>query len=210
MRNHNKLIVVLLLISTCMLGQKKALTSSEIKALKINVENYSSKISSLESNFFQVKHMDFMEKDIKSSGKLYFKSGNVRWEYSSPYNYYMILKNNKMHINDNGKKKEMNMSSSEMLKELSKVISGTIQGKNIFDESKFQINYYKVLEHYQVVMVPKDKNIKKYIKQVEIGLSGNTYLVNTIKVMEPTEDYTIITFSNQKKNNTISDAKFNF
>ncbi len=205
-----KVLFLLFLFSLFGFSQKKVLTSAETKTFKQNVETSSGKITSLEASFSQNKHMDFMEKDIKSSGKLYFKSGNVRWEYTSPYSYYMILKGDKMYINDNGKKKEINMSSSEMLKELSKVISNSIQGKNIFDETRFTITYYKSGSNYLVSLLAKDKTLKKYIKHIEITFDGSSYLVNKVKVTEPSSDYTDITFSNQKKNTSIPDAKFSF
>ncbi len=210
MNLKHKLFFIFFFFSLFGFSQKKALTTTEIKTFKQSVETNSGKITSLEANFSQNKHMDFMEKDIKSSGKLYFKSGNVRWEYTSPYSYYMILKGDKMYINDNGKKKEINMSSSEMLKELSKVISGSMQGKNIFDETRFTITYYKNGSDYLVNLLAKDKTLKKYIKQIEITFDGSSYLVNKVKVTEPSSDYTDITFSGQKKNTSIPDAKFSF
>src|SRR5690606_40561039 len=67
------------------------MNSTEIKKLKENINSATSNLTSLQSDFTQTKHLDFMENDVKSSGKLYFKSkSKIRWEYTSPFHYYVI------------------------------------------------------------------------------------------------------------------------
>lgn len=202
------LFLGLIFCSMLVFGQ---LSSSEIKTFKQNLDKATQNLSSLESNFTQTKHLDFMENDVKSSGKLYYKSqSKIRWEYTTPFSYYVIFNNEKMFVNDNGKKKEVELSSSKLLKDLNKIMLGTVNGSAVLDESKFKITYSKSGSDYVAKMVPTDKTYKKYIKQIDLTFDGKTYLLKKIKTTEPSLDYTLIEFSNQKKNVTISDAKFTF
>lgn len=202
------LFLGLIFCSMLVFGQ---LSSSEIKTFKQNLDKATQNLSSLESNFTQTKHLDFMENDVKSSGKLYYKSqSKIRWEYTTPFSYYVIFNNEKMFVNDNGKKKEVELSSSKLLKDLNKIMLGTVNGSAVLDESKFKITYSKSGSDYIAKMVPTDKTYKKYIKQIDLTFDGKTYLLKKIKTTEPSLDYTLIEFSNQKKNVTISDAKFTF
>lgn len=187
------------------------LNSAEIKKLKSNINSATTDLTSLQSDFTQTKHLDFMENDVKSSGKLYFKSkSKIRWEYSSPFNYYVIFNNEKMFVNDNGKKKETELSSSKLLKDLSKIMLGTVQGSSVLDETKFKIAYSKNGSDYVAKMVPTDKTYKKYIQQIDLTFDGKSYLLKKIKTTEPSLDYTLIEFKNQKKNTSVSDDKFAF
>ena len=50
------------------------LNSTEVKKLKQNINSATANLNSLQSDFFQTKHLDFMENDVKSSGKLFYKA----------------------------------------------------------------------------------------------------------------------------------------
>ena len=61
----------------------------------------------LESDFVQYKHLDFLENDIETSGKLAYKApGLVKWEYTHPYQYSVIFKKDELLINDGGTKSQ--------------------------------------------------------------------------------------------------------
>lgn len=187
------------------------LSSAEIKTLKSNINSATANLTSLESTFTQTKHLDFMENDVKSSGKLYYKSkSKIRWEYTSPFHYYVIFNQDKMFVNDNGKKKQTDLSSNKQLKDVSKIMLGTVNGSAVLDETKFKITYSKSGADFVAKMTPTDKTYKKYIQQIDLTFDGKTYLLKKIKTTEPSFDYTLIEFSNQKKNAAVSEDKFAF
>lgn len=187
------------------------LNSSEIAQLKANINSATSDLHSLQSDFVQTKHLDFMENDVKSSGKLYYKSkSKIRWEYVLPFSYYVIFNNNKMFVNDNGKTKQSDLSSSKLLKDLSQIMLGTVNGSAVLDETKFKITYSKSGNDFVAKMIPTDKTYKKYIRQIDLTFDGKTYLLKKIKTTEPSLDYTLIEFDNQRKNASVADEKFSF
>ncbi|MBA5628785.1 LolA family protein [Moheibacter lacus] len=204
----NKLFFFFMLIGVFAQAQ---LSSSEIKTLKSNINAATADLKSLQSDFVQTKHLDFMENDVKSNGKLFYKANSkIRWEYTTPFHYYVIFNNEKMFVNDNGKKKETELSKSKLLKDLNKIMLGTVQGANVLDETKFKISYAKSGSNFLAKMLPIDKTIKKYIQQIDLTFDGKTYLLKKIKTIEPSLDYTLIEFSNQKKNATVPEDKFAF
>lgn len=205
-----KLTILFLFFGGIIFAQTK-LTSAEIKTFKQNVSSASKNMTSLQSDFTQIKHLDFMENDVKSSGKLFYKSpSKIRWEYTSPFSYYVIFSNEKMFVNDNGKKKQVETSSSKLLKDINKIMLSTVNGNGIFDDTKFSITYYKSGSEFLATMIPTDKNYKKYIKQIDLTFDGKTFFLKKMKSTEPTLDYTLVEFTNQKKNAAIADEKFSF
>lgn len=202
---------LLLLFAGGMLSAQTKLSAEEAKTLKQNISSTGKNMTSLQCDFKQTKHLDFMENDVESSGKLYYKSSSkIRWEYTSPFSYYVIFNREKMFVNDNGKKKQVELSSSKLLKDLNKIMLGTVSGTGIFDEEKFEITYYKSGKDFLAKMVPTDKNYKKYIKQIDLTFDGKTFNLKKIKSTEPSLDYTLIEFSNHKKNTSIADEIFAF
>ncbi len=202
-------LVVALLACSAAFGQQRAMTPAEVTALKEKIAASTQGLKALESAFEQTKHLDYLEHDVKSTGKLYFKSPDkIRWEYVNPTAYVVIFDNQKMHVYDGKTKKGVDLSSNRRLSGLNNLLVGTVKGGNIFDESQFDIAYYRNNTGYSATLIPKDKALAKYIKQVELAFDSGTFLVTRVKITDSSSDYTLISFNNQRKNASIPDEKF--
>lgn len=202
-----------ILLLTCVLsswGQRKMLSPEEAAALKQRVTEQTKQLRSLESTFTQTKHLDYLENDVTSSGKLYFKAPDkIRWEYVRPSSYTVIFNGELMRMNEGEKKaKQIDLASNRRMKGLNALLTGTVQGGRIFDDTQFQITYYREGADYSAILVPKDQALSRYIKQVELTLDGRSYLVRQIKITDPTQDYTRITFDTQRQNVSLPESLF--
>jgi len=111
----------LLTISSIVFDQEQKMTASEITEFKATIEKESKTIKTIKTDFVQYKHMDFLSKDIETSGKMSFKAPNLlNWQYTKPYNYSIVFKNNKVFINDQGKKSTIDAGSSKIFEKLIK------------------------------------------------------------------------------------------
>lgn len=205
----NSVFYFLFLISTAfVVAQEQKMSTAEITAFKNAVNTVAKNTKSLTTDFVQYKHMDFLSKDIETSGKMAFKTpGMLLWQYTKPYQYSVIFKNNKIAINDAGKKSEMNVGNSKMFAKLNKLIVGSVSG-DMFDENEFTISYFKSAEHTITKLLPKDAALKKYIKQMELYFDKKANMVSQVKMIEPSGDYTTIVFKNKVANAQVSDSVF--
>jgi len=190
-------------------AQEQKMSTAEITAFKAAVNATAKNTKTLTTDFVQYKHMDFLSKDIETSGKMVFKSpGMLLWQYTKPYQYSVVFKNNKIAINDAGKKSEMNVGNSKMFAKLNKLIVGSVNG-DMFDENEFTISYFKSAEHNITRLMPKDATLKKYIKQMELYFDKKGNMVSQVKMTEPSNDYTTIVFKNKATNAQVPDSVFN-
>lgn len=197
--------LIFLVLATSAFAQQK-MSAPEIANFKNAVNAVAKSTKTLTADFTQYKHMDFLAKDIETSGKMHFKGPNMlQWQYVKPYQYAVVFKNNKIYINDGGKKS--NMNSNKMFDKLSKLITGSVNG-NMFDEQEFTITYYTGASNVTVLM-PKDAALKKYIRQMELSFDKKSNTVSEVKMTEPSGDYTRIVFKNKVTNAKINDAVFN-
>lgn len=202
------LMLSLLFVGFTTFAQEQKMSDSEIATFKQSVNTISKKIKSLSTDFVQYKHMDFLAKDIETSGKMFFKEPNLlQWQYKKPYNYSIVFKNGKILINDEGKKSAMDVGSSKIFAKLNKLIVGSVSG-DMFDDKEFMITYFKTKDFNVTKLIPKDAALKKYIKQIELSFDKQDATVNQVRLMESAEDYTKIVFKNKILNAKIDDSAF--
>lgn len=185
------------------------MSEAEVASFRQSVNVVSKKIRSLTTDFTQYKHMDFLAKDIETSGKMYFKEPSaLLWQYKKPYNYTIIFKNGKILINDEGKKSATDVGNSKIFAKVNKLIVGSVSG-DLFDDKEFAISYFKSKDFDIARFVPKDATLKKYIKQIELSFDKQGHTVEQVRLMESADDYTKIVFKNKALNAKVDDSVFN-
>lgn len=199
----------ILFISCSLLSwsQNKELTTAEVKAFKTRVKKETATIKSIRTDFIQQKHMDFLSNDIESKGKMFLReNGDLRWEYTSPNQYSIIFKDNKVLINDDGKKSSVD-GGSKMFKKINQLISKSVSG-NIFDDTDFELAFFQVKNGIQVHIVPTNATVEKYIKQIYLTFPNQESTVSRVKLIEPSGDYTLINFVNKELNVPLDESIF--
>jgi len=193
-----------------MAAAQQPLPASEIAALKEKTAASAKNLKSLESNFTQTKQLSYLEKAPTSSGKLYFSHPKkIRWEYTSPTAYTVIFNNDKMYTrNEAGKTSQSDLSANKRFNALNDLLTETAQEGNFFDENRFTISYFKNGQGYAAVLIPKEKALNRYIKQIELTIDETSFLVKQVKIVDPTSDYMQLDFTNQRKNAPIPEDKF--
>jgi outer membrane lipoprotein carrier protein len=203
-----KIALLILFLSGNLFAQEQKMTAAEIASFKEDVNVVSKKIKTLSTDFVQYKHLDFLSKDIETSGKMLFKEPSLlSWQYKKPYNYSIVFKNGKILINDEGKKSAVDIGNSKISARINKLIIGSVSG-NMFDDKEFTISYFKLKGQNLAKFVPKDATLKKYIKQIELTFDKEEATVVQVKLLESSEDYTRIVLKNKVINAKIDDSVF--
>lgn len=207
MRNYFLLLFFIAFSSTIQ-AQDVAMNASEIAAFKEKVIASAKATQTIKTDFVQYKHLDFLADDVKTSGKMVFKApGLVKWEYTNPYQYSVIFKEDQLLINDGGTKSKVDIGNSKLFKKLNQLIVNSVKG-NMFNDSDFTVSFYKSSKYNKAVFIPKDKKIASYIASFELLFNKNDAQVFEVKMVEPSQDFTRIIFSNRTLNTTINDSVF--
>ncbi|WP_236262820.1 LolA family protein [Aggregatimonas sangjinii] len=201
------LLVLCSLLSTTVLSAQTKMNTADAVALRQKVKEQAESTKTVSSDFKQFKHLDFLSNDIESNGKLFFKAPDlVKWEYTEPFAYSILFKNQTLYINDDGNKSNMDVGSNKIFKQLNELITSSIRG-DMFDEEQFTISYFTKDEDNLVYFLPKDEQFAEFIKAFHITFNTNGE-VDEVKMIEPSGDYTQILFSNRILNQPLSDADF--
>src|SRR5690606_25265081 len=177
------------------LGQETAMTGPEIIGFKDLVNETSRTTQTIQSDFVQYKHLEFLSNDIITQGKMVFKSPNkVKWEYTEPFQYSIVFLEDKLLINDGGTKSNIDMGNSALFQKLNQLIVNSVKG-NLFQDTDFDMEYFKAGGYYKVVFTPKDEKIKSYIASFILNFDKDQAVVQEVKMVEPSADFTRIVFT---------------
>ena len=209
MKNRIYLLLGFLsILSGTLFAQEQKMSDAEIVLFKQSVNSVALKITTITTDFTQYKHLDFLSKDIESSGKMFFKEPNLlKWQYKKPYNYSIIFKNGKILIDDEGKKSAVDAGNNKVFGKINKLIVGSVSGK-MFDDKEFIVSFYKSKTNNITRLLPKDATLKKYIKQIELTFDKEDHTVIQVKLIESSDDYTRIVLKNKTLNAKIDDSIF--
>lgn len=181
---------------------------SDVDGLRKKLEKSAAETSDIFAEFVQEKNLSVLEEVIISRGTFHFKKENkVRWSYSSPFRYLIIINGQKMYINDEGKEKQYDLKSNKMFREINKIVVGTVQG-NLFSSAEYKSDFFENAGFYLVRMVPMDAKMRGFISEIELYFDKKDLTVARLKMNEPGGDYTLVDFSGKKVNGGIGDALF--
>jgi outer membrane lipoprotein carrier protein len=196
-----------LLVSGFFFAQNTAMTGTEAKAFVTRISSETQQIKTLQSDFTQTKKMDFLDKNIVTYGKMSLKSPNMlSWKYTKPYQYSIVFKDNKIFINDQGKKSSVD-AKSKTFEKINKLIVGSSNGK-MFNDPEFTVTYFKNGNYNIAKFIPKSAQLLKYIKQIELHFPKNETTVSQVNMTEASGDTTNILFKNTKINAPIPASEF--
>ncbi|WP_434058002.1 LolA family protein [Empedobacter falsenii] len=204
-----KIFILFTFFHLTIFAQESKMSNTEIENFKKDIIADSKKIQTLTADFTQYKVMSFLDKPIVSKGKLYLQNPKaMRWNYIQPIDYNVIFNNGKIYINDEGKKSSVDLQGNKKFEKLNQLIVGSVSG-NLFDTNDFVITYVKTDKSRIAKLQPKIKDVKKYIKEIQLTFYSGQSTVTEVKLIEPSDDYTKILFTNKSLNKTINASVFN-
>jgi outer membrane lipoprotein-sorting protein len=182
---------------------------TDVSAFRQKLALTSKSVNSIQCDFTQEKHLTILQDKITSSGKFTFKKENqLRWEYTSPIKYLIILSNNRVYIKDEGKSNQYDLGSNKTFREINNIMTGAVQGNLLQDDTKYKPSFYENNKNFLVILNPTDKAVKDFIKSIHLYFDKKSLSVIMIKLVENSDDFTLIEFKNRKQNIPVSADMF--
>ncbi|MFT3826146.1 MAG: outer membrane lipoprotein carrier protein LolA [Chitinophagaceae bacterium] len=208
MRN---LIAALLLFSIqlCVQAQPAGYKQvPDVAAFKEKFAAATQKTTSIKSDFQQEKNLSMLSEKIVSKGKFWFKKENlVRMEYSTPFQYLMILNKDKVYTKDGQKENKISTSSNKIFKQINNIMIDCVKG-TVLNNTNFTVKVFEGSQLYMLELTPVDKTLKGFFKTINLFVDKKEYGVSKIEMQELSGDNTVITFVNKEVNVPIADALF--
>jgi len=201
-------ILLICLSALSAMGQTK-LTSEQEKQVLAKMDQSSNALRSLQCDFVQSKRMKILSKEMQSKGILYFKKPDkIRWQYTKPYDYTFIMNGDKVQLKSAKSTKNIDIQGNKIFRQISTIILNTVTGGGIKNSSDFNVELYKSGDVYFAKMLPKKKEVKQVYSSIEVYFNSALTMVETIKMIEKSGEYTTVKLVAPKLNATINESVF--
>src|SRR5690606_27290358 len=105
------------------------------------------------------------------------------------------------------KENKVNLGSSKLFKQVNGIMLDAIQG-TILDSKDFESQVMESKDNYLLKMKPVSKGLAEMFSSILIYLDRVDFSVDQIELLESSGDSTVMSFSNKKLNNKLSDEEF--
>ena len=203
-----KLFLILLLAGIAGAGRAQYKPVGNTAAVKAQFAAAAQKINSIASDFTQVKNLSMLSEKVTSKGKFYFRKNNqVRMEYTTPYQYLMVINGSKVSIKDGQKTNRLAAGSSKMFQQANQLMMDCAKG-TVFDNPNFTVKLLENNNSYMADMTPVTKEMKTLFRSVKVILQKSGFLVSQVQMVDNKGDQTTISYSGQQLNTNLPDALF--
>ena len=203
------LVLYLMCLSALTLMGQTKLTSEQEKQVLAKMEQSSNALHSLQCDFVQSKRMKILSKEMQSKGILYFKKPDkIRWQYTTPYDYTFVMNGDKVQIKSAKSTKNIDIQGNKIFRQITTIILNTVTGGGIKNSADFDVTLFRQGDAYFAKMLPKKKEVKQVYAAIEVYFNPALPMVERIKMIEKSGEYTVVKLLSPKMNTTINESIF--
>ena len=164
-------------------------------------------MQSIKGDIQQEKSFAFLTEKLISKGVfLYQKESKLRWEFKEPIEYIILINENSMRLKEEGEEKKYK-GMNQILRQVKEIILGCIDG-SIMTNPHYKTVFSTDGNSIRIQLQPKEKNLKEFIQQIDVEFLKDGSLLKKVTLTDPSDDMTVILFSNIKSNQEINEALF--
>jgi outer membrane lipoprotein carrier protein len=168
-------------------------------------------VKTIQCDFTQVRQSAMVKEKMTSKGKMYFSGTNLKWAYTTPNQYALIVRDSgqQVYIQQDGKTKKAEGQSAQLFKGIAQIVMGSVTGAALSENGDFTVEMFTQGDKWVAKLTPKQPKLKKMFTSIYLYFNDKHNAVTKVEMKEANGDTTTITFSNTKLNEKIPDTTFN-
>lgn len=171
------------------------------------IRNNAGKLTSIQAEFSQEKHLKILARPIISKGIFVFQSpASLRWQYLSPIKSLLLMHegNTRKFSQQDGQLIEEHSMNMDAMQVVTQEISQWLDGR-FTDNPTFAA---ELRPGRMIVMTPKQEGLAKLISRIELILSDQAGLMESVTIYEGEDSYTRLIFNNALLNQDLPSTVF--
>lgn len=174
------------------------------------INQKAAELQSMKCEFVQTKHLSLLNEKMVSTGQMHYKQEKMlRWEYFQPYTYTFVLSEDKVMLRSSQKTDVIDVKTSRMFQEITRIMMNSVTGKSLTDKKDFQVNMYTRNKQWIAKLIPQRKEIKQMFSAITLYFDPEKAMVSEVEMTEKSGDITHIVLENIQTNIPLDEGIFN-
>lgn len=204
------ILALLLVLSVGVWAQApKPLADAESKNVIASLTEAAALMTTLQCHFVQEKTSSMLAEPSVAEGTMHYaKPDMMRWEYTAPYAFALIVNGERIMKVTDGKAEELKGGSGRMYQGMVNLIMGSASGKNLFDTTVFDVALFDDDQFWKAEMTPKRRDMKRMFSQLVFRFDKKTRGISRVEFKDANGDITSIRFEDIELNEAIGEGLF--
>ena len=185
------------------------LSESQTNEVIASLTKAAASMQSMQCRFVQEKTSSMLAEPQIAEGKMYYAAPDrMRWEYTTPYAFALVVNGERLVKVTDGKTEVLEGNAGRMYQGMVNLIIGSASGKKLFDTTVFDIVFYDDNGFWRADMTPKRRDMKRMFSQLVFRFDKKTNGISRVEFVEAGGGITSIRFEEIMVNEAISDKVF--
>jgi outer membrane lipoprotein-sorting protein len=173
--------------------------SRPIDQVKADIIAFGDRVSSIDCDFVQTKESSLLAAPAKSSGHMtYRRPGYLEWNYVEPNPLTFVADGESVMIRKGDQSEVLGGTQGRMIKEMTRMIIGNIEGSVLANEKMFMAGYDMADGLIAVTLIPQRKDLQKMWSKLVLYYEESSLKATRFEMYESSGDLTVISFKNIK------------
>ncbi len=192
-----------------MVSAQTQLSESQTQEVIRQLSQVASTMQSMQCRFVQEKTSTMLAEPSVAEGTMHYAAPDrMRWEYTTPYAFALIVNGERIVKVTDGKAEVLEGNAGRMYQGMVNLIIGSASGKKLFDTTVFDIVFYDDNGFWRADMTPKRRDMKRMFSQLVFRFDKKTNGISRVEFVSANGDITSIRFEEIKVNEAIGDDVF--
>lgn len=203
------LLSIMFVAVSLMVTAQTQLSESQTNEVIASLTKTAASMQSMQCRFVQEKTSSMLAEPQIAEGKMYYAAPDrMRWEYTTPYAFALVVNGERLVKVTDGKAEVLEGNAGRMYQGMVNLIIGSASGKKLFDTTIFDIVLYDDSGFWRADMTPKRRDMKRMFSQLVFRFDKKTNGISRVEFVEAGGGITSIRFEEIKVNEAISDKVF--
>ena len=171
------------------------------------IRSAADKVNSISAEFVQEKHLPILARPLVSKGVFYFsKPDSLRWEYRTPVRSILLMHGGTLRRyrqSGDGLKEDAGAGMQAMqfvMAEITHWFGGRFEQSRMFAA--------RLEKGRKIVLSPKEKSFARVIQRIELLLSEQPGIIDSVTIYESSDSFTRLYFKKARLNEALPESLF--
>ena len=205
-------VVALLMVAFGSAQQLKKASAEQAKTMLETVNKAAASVKTMQCDFTQTRKSSMLKNEAVSKGKMYYSGKKLKWAYTTPNKYAMVVvdngKSQEVFLQSKDGSKTMDGQGSQLFKSIARLVMNGVTGAALSENGEFTVEMFTQGDVWVAKLTPKKEKMKKMFAYMRLYISADRKYVNKVELHEANDDVTTIVFTNMKLNEKIDESVF--